>query len=235
MPKLIFDIETIGEDFGALDKETQQGLTRWIRREAKNDEEYQVKLKDLKESLGFSPLTGEIVALGILDLEKNLGVVYFSTAGQQAEEYKIENYTFKPMTEQEMLNNFWQGAVKYQEFIGFNSRCFDVPFIMARSAKHKIKPTKNLMSNRYLSSQRFDTKHIDLLDQLSFYGAVQRKGSLHLWCRLFGIKSPKAQGITGDEVSGLYAKGEYKKIAEYNSWDLEATCELYERWRGYYS
>ena len=92
------------------------------------------------------------------------------------------------------------------------------------------------MSNRYLGSQRFDAKHIDLMDQLSFYGAVwQRKGSLHLWCRLFGIKSPKGQGVNGDEVSGLYAKGEYKKIAEYNSWDLEATKKLYERWQEYYN
>lgn len=234
MPKLIFDIETVGEDFEALDKETQNSLTRWIKREARNEEEYQAKLLDLKESLGFSALTGEIVALGVLDLEKNLGVVCFSTSGEPAEEYKIGNYTFKPMSEEEMLRNFWQGAIRYQEFIGFNSRVFDAPFIMARSAKHKIKPTRDLMSNRYLASQKFDTKHIDLLDQLSFYGAVQRKGSLHLWCRFLGISSPKDRGITGDEVSELYRLGEYKKIAEYNSWDLEATKELYERWRDFY-
>ena len=236
--KLIFDIETIGEDFDALDKETQDSLTRWIKRESKTEEEYQVKLKDLKEELGFSPLTGEIVAFGILDCEKNQGVVYFSAGGneEREKEYKIDNFVFKPRTEKQMLEDFWRGAMKYYEFVGFNSRSFDVPFIMARSAKHNIKPTKNLMSNRYLGSQKFDAKHIDLLDQLSFYGAVwQRKGSLHCWCRLFGIKSPKGQGVTGDEVSGLYKKGEYKKIAEYNSWDLEATKKLYEKWEGYYS
>ncbi|MBU4332326.1 ribonuclease H-like domain-containing protein [Patescibacteria group bacterium] len=235
MPKLIFDIETIGEDFDSLDKTTQDSLTRWIKREARSDEEYQAKLKDLKEGLGFSPLTGEIVALGILDCEKNQAVVYFSAPNKDIKEYSKDNFIFKQKTEEEMLKSFWEGARKYQEFIGFNSRCFDVPFIMARSAKHKIKPTKNLMFNRYLSSQRFDAKHIDLLDQLSFYGAMQRKGSLHLWCRLFGIKSPKGQGVTGDEVSSLYAQGEYQKIAEYNSWDLRATRELYERWQEYFN
>lgn len=235
MSKLIFDIETVGEDFDSLDQETQNSLTRWIKRETKNEEVYNAKLQDLKEGLGFSPLTGEIVALGVFDYEKDKGVVYFSTAGQTLEEYRLGNFFFKPMSEAEMLKNFWQGAGRYQEFITFNGRPFDVPFIMARSAKYKIKPTKDLMSNRYLRTQRFDALHIDLLDQLSYYGAVQRKGSLHLWCRLFGIESPKSQGVTGDDISGLYAKGEYKKIAEYNSRDLVATKELYERWRDYFT
>jgi hypothetical protein len=88
------------------------------------------------------------------------------------------------------------------------------------------------MSNRYLGSQ-YGIKHIDLLDQLSFYGAVRRKGSLHLYCRTFGIKSPKINGITGDDVGRLFENGEYKKIAEYNSGDLLATVELYKVWKEY--
>lgn len=234
MPKLIFDIETIGENFDALDPESQDALTRWIKREAEDDDDYRVKLKDVKEKLGFSPLTGEIVVIGVLDYEKNKAVVYYSASGQNIEEYKKDNVTFKQATEEEMLKKFWEGAAKYQEFISFNGRSFDAPFLVIRSAKYGLKPTKDLMSNRYVNSQKFDAKHIDLLDQLTFYGALQRRGSLHLWCRHFGIKSPKAQGITGDEVSQLYANAEYKKIAEYNSWDLLATKELYEKWRNYF-
>lgn len=234
MPKLIFDIETIGEDFDSLDQETQDSLTRWIKREAEDDDDYNVKLKDVKEKLGFSPLTGEIVVLGVLDYESDKGVVYYSAPGQDFEEYDQGSFIFKQAAEEEMLKRFWEGAVKYQEFISFNGRTFDAPFIIARSAKYNIKPTKDLMSNRYLNSQNFSAKHIDLLDQLTFYGAVQRRGNLHLWCRFFEIESPKGKGVSGDEVSGLYAKGEYQKIAEYNSWDLRATMELYERWRKYF-
>jgi uncharacterized protein YprB with RNaseH-like and TPR domain len=133
-----------------------------------------------------------------------------------------------------MLAHFWQGALSYREFISFNGRSFDVPFIMVRSAVNKIKPTINLMSNRYLGSQRSNAKHIDLLDQLSFYGAVRRKGSLHLYCQAFGIKSPKAAGITGDDVARLFAEKKYKEIAEYNSWDLIATWELHKIWEEYF-
>jgi len=230
---LIFDIETIGEDWEDIDKATQDSLTRWIKREAGEEEEkYNVMLKDLKEGLGFSPLTGEIVAIGIYDNEKDKGVVYFQSPQEKAEEYVKGDFTFKPKTEKEMLALFWDGAKNYGELVSFNGRSFDVPFLLIRSAVHKIKPTINLMSNRYLSSQ-YGVRHVDLLDQLSFYGAVRRKGNLHLYCRAFGIKSPKAGGITGDDVGRLFKNGEYKKIAEYNSWDLAATAELYKIWKEY--
>jgi uncharacterized protein YprB with RNaseH-like and TPR domain len=228
---LVFDIETIGENFDELDEATKHSLTRWIGREAGDDEDkYNVYLKDIKEGLGFSPLTGSIVAIGIYDTIKKKGVVYFVNNSESAQEMSEGDYTFKPMSEAEMLKSFWQGAKNYSEFISFNGRSFDVPFLMIRSAVHKIKPSINLMANRYLTSQPYNAKHIDLLEQLSFYGAVRRKGSLHLYCRAFGIKSPKEEGITGDDVGRLFRAREYEKIARYNSWDLTATAELYERW-----
>jgi len=233
MAKLIFDIETMGVDFDALDEATQESLTRWIKKEAQDEDEYNKMLEDLKNGLGFSPLTAEIVALGVLDFEKNQGAVYFQAPGEKLEEYKKDNFVFKQATEKEMLERFWDGAREYREFVSFNGRTFDMPFILIRSAKYKIKPTKDLMSNRYLSSQKFEAKHIDLMDQLTFYGAVRRKGNLHLWCNLFGIKSPKIQGVTGDDVQKLFKDKKFKEIAEYNSRDLVATRELYICWKDY--
>ncbi len=231
--KLVFDIETVGEDFDLMDKTTQDVLTHWIKRTKKNEEEYQVALEDIKNRLGLSPLTGEIVAIGVLDCDKNQGVVYYQSPGTNETESQENNIKFKPMLEKEMLENFWNGAKDYQEFISFNGRAFDVPFLMTRSAVHKIKPTKNLMSNRYLNSQIYDAKHIDLLDQLTFYGAARQKGSLHLWTRALGIKSPKADGVTGDDVAALFKEGKFLRIAQYNVGDLYATKELYEYWEKY--
>lgn len=66
---LVFDIETIGENFDELDEATRHNLTRWIGREAGDDEDkYNVYFKDIKEGLGFSPLTGEIAATEIYDM-----------------------------------------------------------------------------------------------------------------------------------------------------------------------
>ena len=75
--KLIFDIETIGENFDELDEITQDALSWWIKKESNGEEEYKAALEDLKNGLGFSPLTGQVVAIGVLDGDKNKGAVYY--------------------------------------------------------------------------------------------------------------------------------------------------------------
>ncbi len=235
MARLIFDIETVGEDFDALDETTREVLTRWIKKEAEGERDLEASLEELKNGLGFSPLTGEIVVLGVLDYEKDKGAVYFQAPGEEIPEFEEDGIKFKQASEEEMLKNFWTGAEKYNEFVGFSSRTFDVPFLMARSAIKKIRPTKNLMSNRYLNSQDYTARHIDLYDQLTFYGAMRRKGGLHLWSRAFGIKSPKAEGVTGDDVASLFKEKKFKEIARYNAGDLKATKELYKYWNDYFN
>lgn len=231
---LVFDIETVGEDYNSLDETTKKNLTNWIEKEAEGDDDkFRILLKDVKERMGLSPLTGEIVTIGVYNTERESGVVYFQSPEKEIDEFTEDNILYKPRTEKEMLVEFWEGAKHYDEFISFNGRAFDVPFIALRSAVHKIKPTKDLMFNRYLSSQKFDAKHVDLLEQLSYYGAVRRRGSLHLYCRIFGIKSPKAEGISGDDVARLFKDKKYIDIAKYNSWDLKATKELYDIWKNY--
>ena len=81
--KLVIDIETIGEDFDSLDHATQENLTRWIKKDSDSEDEYKIALEDLKNGLGFSPLTGEIVAIGLLDYDKNEGGVYYQAPGQE--------------------------------------------------------------------------------------------------------------------------------------------------------
>jgi len=230
---LVFDIETIGEDFDVLDETTQDVLTRWIKRESDSEEEYEKALVDMKNGLGFSPLTGEVVAVGVYDTEKNKSAVYFQAPDNSVKNSEEDNVKFRVLKEKEILQQFWNLAEKYDEFISFNGRAFDVPFLMIRSAIHGVRPTKNLMANRYLSSQPKNAKHIDLLDQFTFYGAVRRKGSLHLWSRAFGIKSPKAEGITGDDVGHLFKEKKFFEIAKYNVGDLIATKELYEKWKNF--
>ncbi len=233
MAKLIFDIETIGEDFESLDETTREVLTHWIKKESENDKEYQIALGELKEGLGFSPLTGEIVVIGILDYEKDKGAVYYQAPGEKFKDFEEDGIVFKQMDEKEMLENFWKGAEKYTEFISFNGRAFDAPFLMIRSAIHKIRPTKDLTRARYLYQQNPSAIHIDLFDQLTFYGSLRRKGGLHLWSRAFGIKSPKASGVSGDDVARLFKEKKFQEIAKYNTGDLRATKELYDYWQNY--
>jgi hypothetical protein len=80
---------------------------------------------------------------------------------------------------------------------------------------------------------RYNGDHIDLMDRLNFFGAVKRRFSLDVWCRTFGIESPKAGGITGYDVKDLFHAGRGLDIARYCVGDLRATRELLYRWERY--
>lgn len=234
MSKLIFDIETVGEDFSALDETTQNFLTRWLEREELSVEERAKKIAEIKDGLGLSPLTGQIVAIGVLDSEKLKGGVYFQAPGADLAEKQADGINYFPGTEKELLEKFWGVVSHYSEFVSFNGRTFDAPYLMMRSAVHKIKPSKDLLSNRYLNNQKFDCKHYDLMDLLSFYGATQNRGrGLHMYCRAFGITSPKSDGHSGEDVGRLFKEKKFLEIAQYNAKDLFATRDLYEYWEKY--
>jgi 3'-5' exonuclease len=146
MPRLVFDIETVGEDFDKMDKTTQEVLTRWIKKESESEEEYQVALEELKEGLGLSAVVGQIVVIGALNPETEKGVVYYQAPGREIKDFEEEGITYRRVGEKEMLSEFWKTAGSYDEFISFNGRSFDAPFLMARSAINEIRPTKDLMS-----------------------------------------------------------------------------------------
>ena len=76
--------------------------------------------------------------------------------------------------------------------------------------------------------------HCDLLEQLTFYGAM-RKFNLDFCCKTFGIRSPKSGGITGMDMQSLFEEKRFLDIARYNLGDLKATAELFLRWEEYLS
>ena len=220
MSRIIFDIETAGKDFNSLEPAVQDYLLKWADTE---DEK-----KEVKDSLSFYPLTAEIVTIGMYDPDNNKGFVFFQNNADPLLPLEEEDMRYETGTEQEIIRKFWDTIKGYKQFITFNGRGFDCPFILVRSAVHKIRPVRDLMPNRY-----GDT-HIDLFDQLSFFGATRRKFSLDMWCRTFGIKSPKSEGVTGYEVKDLYKAGRYLDIARYCAGDLKATAELLSVWHTYF-
>jgi len=219
MGRIIVDIETVGAEFDSLDPSTQDYLLKWA-----GSEEDTLRVK---ESLSFYPLTAEIVAIGMLNPDSHKGVVYFQAHGEPLAPFEEGGIRFESGTEREILENFWTSIKPYAQFVTFNGRGFDCPFIMIRSAINKIRPSKDLMPNRYSGS------HIDLLDQLTFYGTLKRRFSLDMWCKTFNIKSPKSEGITGHEVKDIFRSGRYLDIARYCAGDLIATKDLFLIWEGY--
>ncbi len=219
MSRVVLDIETSGADFDALDPAIQDYLLRW----AETPEE----IEKVKQSLSFYPQTAQIIALGMLNPDSNKGRVYFQSPAQKIQSFEENDIVFESASEHEILTAFWNTIKSYDKLITFNGRGFDCPFIITRSAVNRIKPSKELLPNRY------SDLHIDLLDQLSFYGASKRRFSLDIWCRTFNIKSPKSDGITGYDIKELFMSEKYADIARYCAGDLRATRDLLLVWENY--
>ncbi|MEA3249286.1 MAG: hypothetical protein U9Q03_02925 [Patescibacteria group bacterium] len=230
---LIFDIETVGEKFDAMDEVTQRELTKRALHGVTAQEDRDRIIAEVADGLALSPLTGEIVALGLMDADIGDGVVYYQSPGVDQSEIAEQGVRLIALSEEAMLRRFWDDIGDADALIGFNSRPFDAFWIMIRSAKYRIRAKADLLSGRYLYQQKRRPIHIDLLDQLTGYGATRTRGSLHMWCRLAGIKSPKGGEVSGNTVGEAFALQKFLKIAQYNIDDLVAQRELYLWWRDY--
>lgn len=216
MSRVIFDIETAAREFDSLEPAVQDYLLKWA--ESEDD------IREVKDSLSLYPLTGEIITIGMLNPDTGKGAVFFRNNSDPLLPFEEGGITYETGTEKELITRFWETIKTYSQFVTFNGRGFDCPYLMIRSAVHRLKPTRDLMPNRYGDA------HIDLFDQLTFYGASRRKFSLDMWCRAFGIKSPKDEGISGADVKDLYRAGKHLEIARYCAGDLRATAELFTVW-----
>ncbi len=217
MNRVVFDIETLGFPLESLDEERQAYLLKF----AKTEEE---KVEAIQR-LNLNPFTAQVIAIGMLNPDSNQGKVFYQAPKQEPTFSEDGLVEFVSCSEEEMLQEFWKTMNHYAQFITFNGRTFDCPFLMLRSALLGIKSTRNLLPYRYNA-----TEHCDLMEQLTFYGSF-RKFNLDFYCKGFGIKSPKSEGITGLDLGPLFTEGRFLEIARYCLGDVKATAELYHRWQ----
>jgi len=225
MRRIVFDIETCAYPFETLPESQREYLLRYADKEP-DPEKRQMMIDDAVRYTSLYPYTSKCIVIGIYDVEKGKSYVYYES--QNKEEWTSEDgkVQYKGFSEKEMLESFWRVVKSVDQFITFNGRNFDVPFMMMRSAMLGVKVTKNLMGYRY------GDEHIDLLEQFTFYG-LTRKFNLDFYCQSFGIESPKSKDISGMEVKNLYEAGRLKDIAVYCSKDIYATYQLFKIWEDY--
>src|SRR5512147_2749752 len=105
MSRVIFDIETAGRDFDSLEKPVQDYLLRW----AESEEEKE----GVRESLSLYPLTGEIIAIGMLNPDSGKGAVYFQNTCGSILPFEEEGIHYETGTELEILLKFWDAVKSY--------------------------------------------------------------------------------------------------------------------------
>ncbi len=217
MKRVVFDIETVGCALEDLDERSREYFLQFC--------DSVEGVQKVREQLNCYPLTAQVVALAMMDADSEKGAVYYQNAQTDARRIQEEGVCYIPCSEKEILEHFWKQIERFDQFVTFNGRTFDCPFVMIRSAIHGIECCRNLLPYRYSSSV-----HVDLADQLSFYDAFRRKFPLHLWCQALGVESPKTGGIDGHRVSDFFSLGHYLDIARYCLKDVRATRELFWKW-----
>ncbi len=217
MNRVVFDIETLGFPLDSFDEKQQEYLLKFAKTEEERTEAIQ--------KLALTPLTGHIIAIGMVNPDSKHGKVWFRSDKPDSFTSDDGLVEYVSAEEKEILEGFWDAITHYNQFITFNGRSFDCPFVMLRSAILGVKPTRNLLPYRYSHQE-----HCDLLEQLTFYSAF-RKFSLDFYCKAFGIRSPKSDGITGLDLGPLFEAGRFRDIAEYCIGDVQATAELFALWQ----
>jgi DNA polymerase elongation subunit (family B) len=223
-PTIAFDMETVGADWDQLDAPTRKYLvTRASRKSAREGLPEEGVDELAANTLSLSPGTGRIVALALYNIDSSQGALLFEGDTGWVDTAPGATRIFRG-DERAMLKEFWILLERYGRVVTYNGRAFDLPFAYIRSALYGLRPSRNLLGNRYSIAE-----HCDLSEVLTFFGAAQERFSLDYWCRRFGLHSPKDDGIDGSQVGEAYRQGRINEIAQYCLRDAEATGEMYRK------
>lgn len=216
---ITFDIEVAGFPWGEVDEISRGYLLNKAR-----DEDMRA---EMPERMALYPGLGKVIVIGLWNLEADQGLVLVEGDHEPEHEWeKVANSRVFRGSETEILERFWEVVAKKRgrlRLVSFNGRGYDGPILMIRSAQLGIRPTMNLVGNRYSTRE-----HIDLMDVLSFHGAWRERYNLDFWCRRFDVESPKTT-IDGSQVGKAYREGRIDEIGEYCLRDVRATGELYKK------
>jgi hypothetical protein len=231
---LVFDIETAALPLDDFDERQREFLFRGCA----NDEER----KRAVDLMALNPFTARVISIGMLDVAsldaEPRGCVYSSVPGEPTSGELADGTLWRTMAEADLLRKWWEIVVhsRAQEplhLVSFNGRNFDCPFLMLRSAIHRVRPSRNLMDGTRWQYK----KHTDLADELTFKNGskdgVLRRFNFDFYCRSFGIPTPKTDEADGSKVAGLYRDGKHREIAEYCMRDVRATWSLFKVWKEY--
>ena len=200
MSFLVFDIETIP------DRELWKSEEAPKKRGAKADDS------------PFAPHYAHIpIAIGFALLSDDLELQTMGVAG---------TITFGT-NEAALIGAFHTFAAQADPvLVTYNGRGFDLPVLSLRSFRHGIPQGWYSPQHRKRYSEE---RHIDLMEQLTEYGAIPFKGlSLDQVAKLVGL--PGKLGFDGSMVAAAFAAGNAKEIETYCSHDVAQTTLVFMRY-----
>lgn len=124
--------------------------------------------------------------------------------------------------EKTLLESLWNVLSKYNHFVTFNGRAFDLRCIHLHGITHGIRPSVNIDKGRYNKGNHTDIREI-LAGPSDF-----AKGKLDFFCQKF-LGKTKTEGMDGSQVQSYFEMGLHDDIAKYAEQDAKLTWELYKK------
>ncbi|MFH1157072.1 MAG: ribonuclease H-like domain-containing protein [Pseudomonadota bacterium] len=204
---LVFDLETI-PDPTAMSCLQEIKPKANLKDPAKIAEDIAEKKQAQILSMGLDPACNMICCFGYCDAN-GPGSIMLTDATHEAEK--------------DLLLKAWDLMSKYDVFVGFNSRAFDVRCLLLHGMLRGVRPSVNLDKGKY---NRTGTNHVDLRQTLAGQDQFAR-GNLEFFSGRF-LGEHKTEGIDGAMVSSFWDMGLYEDIAQYCEQDCVLTYRLYQ-------
>lgn len=166
------------------------------------------KIKQIA-SMGLSPALNMICCAGWADQDG-------------AHSISIEEAT--AAAEKDLLLKYWEALAKYDHFVTYNGRSFDLRCLLLHGIGHGIWPAVAIDHGRY---NRAGSNHTDLRQILA--GEDQfASGKLDFFCKKF-LGDHKTEGIDGAQVQSFFDMGLFDDISEYCKQDVSLTLRLFHK------
>ncbi|MGP5211211.1 3'-5' exonuclease [Psychrobacter alimentarius] len=218
-PILVFDIETIADIEAARriypqlaslnDADTLSALTAIRTQEAGHD---------------FMRLPLQrIVCISALYIKDGKLSLFSLTADKFSEKDILAKF-FRAFSDLETL----------PQLISWNGSGFDIPVLIYRAMQYDLSAPwlfeegeriKNMRFDNYVN--RFHTRHLDLMDRFSQYGASRRE-AMDVVASLYGL--PGKTDVDGSMVGDLVINGDWQTLSIYCESDVMNTWLIYLRW-----
>ncbi|MCH2375121.1 MAG: 3'-5' exonuclease [Planctomycetes bacterium] len=141
----------------------------------------------------------------------------------------LDTPQFRP---QEIVRLFWKGVQLYSNavLVDFNGRGFDLPLLTLTSFRFGISCPRYFNDpDRFGHRYRFTSKHIDLMEWMTEYGAYRMRGGLDLLAKMLG--KPGKMDTKGNQVQSLFEAGKLQEINDYCLHDVLDTYFVFLRTR----
>ena len=182
-----------------------------LKDEVKIFEDLENKKKKRLEELGLDSHTNTICCASFMDVDS-----------EEKLTLSLDEYG----NEKDLLVKVWEHFAKFQLFVSFNGKSFDVEVLKFHSMMNNVPPSVDISQGRYDR----ESNHVDVRMVLGNNNQYA-KGSQDFYTRMI-LGEKRTQN--GAMVQGWWDKGQYKTIRDYCEQDVSDLVGIYKRLEGYY-